>query len=155
MASPPKSKRRAQHDGSVASEIDNSAKPPTDKAEEFVKLLVYALSNAKVTRKLKEALGVAEQLAGLQQDIEAMRKAMRVRDDVIVELKKEVLTLRTQHDDLEQYTRRHSVRLTGLTETTDENVYDTVMAVFNEERGVCPTTTPVSMQAGDEVEQDR
>ena len=102
---------------------------------------MYALSNAEVTRKLKEALGVAEQLAGLQQDLEAMRNALRVRDDVIVELKKEVLTLRTQHDDLEQYTRRNSVRLTGLTETTYENVYDTAMTVFNEEMGVCPPIT--------------
>ena len=135
----PKSKRRAQRDGSVVSEIDNSAEPPTNKAaEEFAQLLVYALSNAEVTRKLKEALGVAEQLAGLQTELEAMRKATRVRDDVIVELKKGVVTLRTQHDHLEQYTRRNSVRLTGLTETTDDNVYDTVMTVFNEEMGVCP-----------------
>ena len=101
----PKLKRPAQRDGSVASEIDNSAEPPTDKAEEFAKLLVYALSNAEVTRKLNEALGVAEQLAGLQTELEVMRKAMRVTDDVIVELKKEVLTLRTQHDDLEKFSQ--------------------------------------------------
>ena len=69
----PKSKKRAQRDGSVASEIDNSAErharaePSTDKAEEFAQLLVYALSNAEVTRKLKVALGVCEQLDSIQQ----------------------------------------------------------------------------------------
>ena len=38
-------------------------------------------------------------------------------------------------------TLRNSVRLTGLTETTYENVYDTVMTVFNEEMVVCPPIT--------------
>ena len=150
----PKSKKRAQRDGSVASEIDNSAErhtraePSTDKAEEFAQLLVYALSNAEVARKLKVALGVCEQLDSIQQELEALRKAMKVKDDAILELKKEVVTLRSEHDDLEQYTRRNSIRLTGLTETKDENVYDTVMAVLNEEMGVSP---PISADEIDRI----
>ena len=150
----PRSKKRAQRDGSVASEIDNSAErhtraePSTVKAEEFAQLLVYALSNAEVTRKLKVALGVCEQLDSIQQEREALRKAMKVKDDAIVELKKEVVTLRSEHDDLEQYTRRNSIRLTGLTETKDENVYDTVMAVLNEEMGVSP---PISADEIDRI----
>ena len=82
---------------------------------------------------------MCEQLDSIQQELEALRKAMKVKDDAIVELKKEVVTLRSEHDDLEQYTRRNSIRLTGLTETKDENVYDTVMAVLNEEMGVSPS----------------
>ena len=60
----------------------------------------------------------------------------------MVNLKKEMVTLRAEHDELEQYTRRNSVRLTGLTEATNENVYDIVITVFNEEMEVSPPITP-------------
>ena len=63
---------------------------------------------------------------------EAMRKAMPVRDEAICELKKDVVILRTQQDELEQYSRQNSVRITGLPETLDVTIYDTVMAVFND-----------------------
>ena len=59
-----------------------------------------------------------------------------------------MVTLRSEHDDLEQYTRRNSIRLTGLTETKDKNVYDTVMAVLNEEMGVSP---PISADEIDRI----
>ena len=99
-----KSKRRAQRNGSV--DIDSAE--PTNKAEEFAALLVYAIVNADVTRKLREALGVNEQLANLQGELEALRKDVRVRDDAMVNVKKEMVTLRAEHDELEQYTRRNS-----------------------------------------------
>ena len=106
-----KSKRREQRDGSV----DDSPEP-TNKAEEFAELLVYALGNAEVTKKLREALGLNEQLENLQAEIEALRKAVRARNEAMVNLKKEMVTLHAEHDELEQYTRINSVRLTGLTE---------------------------------------
>ena len=132
-----KSKRRAQRDGSV----DDSPEP-TNKAEEFAELLIYALGNAEVTKKLREALGLKEQLENLQAEIEALRKAVRARDEAMVNLKKEMVTLHTEHDELEQYTQRNSIRLTGLTEATNENVYDIVMTIFNEEMGVSPPISP-------------
>ena len=132
-----KSKRRAQRDGSV----DNSPEP-TNKAEEFAELLVYAFGNAEVTKKLREALGLNEQLENLQAEVEALRKAVRARDEAMVNLKKEMVTLHTEHDELDQYTRRNSVTLTGLTEATNENVYDIVMTIFNEEIGVIPPISP-------------
>ena len=83
-----------------------------------------------------------EQLENLQAEIEALRKAVRVMDETMVNLKKEMVTLHAEHDELEQYTRRNSVRLTGLTEATNENVYDIVMTIFNEEMGVSPPISP-------------
>ena len=65
-----------------------------------------------------------EQLENLQAEIEALRKAVRVRDETMVNLEKEMVTVHAEHDELEQYTRRNSVRLTVLTEATHENVYD-------------------------------
>ncbi len=82
-----------------------------------------------------------EQLENLQAEIEALRKAVRVRDETIVNLKKEIVTLHAEHDELEQYTRRNSVRLTGLIEATNENVYDIVMTIFKE-MGVSPPISP-------------
>ena len=96
-----KSKSCTQRDGNV--DIDSAE--PTNKAEEFAELLIYAFGNADVTRKLGEALGVNEQLANLQGELEALRKDVRVRDEATVNLKKEMVTL---HDELEQYTRRNS-----------------------------------------------
>ena len=57
----------------------------------------------------------------------------------MVNLKKEMVTLHAEHDELEQYTRRNSVR---LTEATNENVYDIAMTIFNEEMGVSPPISP-------------
>ena len=59
----------------------------------------------------------------------------------MVNLKKEMVTLHAEHDELEQYTRRNSVRLTGLIEATNENVYDIVMTIFKE-MGVSPPISP-------------
>ena len=53
-----------------------------------------------------------------------------------------MVTLHAEHDELEQYTRGDSVRLTGLTGATNENVYDIVMTTFNEEMGVSPPISP-------------
>ena len=80
-------------------------------------------------------MGVNEQLANLQGELDALLKDVRVRDEAMVNLKKKMVTLRAEHDELEQYTRKNSVRLTGLNEATNENVYDIVMPVFNEEMG--------------------
>ena len=95
-----------------------------------------------------EALGVNEQLANLQGELEALRKDVRVRDEAMVNLKKGMVTLRAEHDELEQYTRRNSVRLTGLTEATNENVYDIVMTIFNEEVGLSP---PITLEEIDRI----
>ena len=81
--------------------------------------------------------------------------------------------LRTQQEELDQYLPRNSVRLTGLPETPDENIYATVMEVFNDATRVTPPLTAVDidriyiagkpdrqqliiwMQARNELEQDR
>ena len=89
-----------------------------------------------------------EQLANLQGELEALRKDVRVRDEAMVNLKKGMVTLRAEHDELEQYTRRNSDRLTGLTEATHENVYDIVMTIFNEEVGVSP---PITLEEIDRI----
>ena len=60
----------------------------------------------------------------------------------MVNLKRGMVTLRAEHGELEQYTRRNSVILTGLTEATNENVYDIVITIFYEEMGVSHPITP-------------
>ena len=45
---------------------------------------VLTLLTLIVTRKLREALGVNEQLANLQGELEALRKDVRVRDEAMV-----------------------------------------------------------------------
>ena len=48
-------------------------------------------------------------------------------------------------DELEQYSTRSSVRLTGLPEKPDENNYATVMEVFNDAAWVTPPITAVDI----------
>ena len=113
------------------SETDN-------KAEEFAQLLLYALKNEDIARGFRNALGLQEQLADIHREVTNLRDIVRKKDHDIETLKKEVHGLQLQQDEMEQYSRRNSVRLSGLPERQNENVVELVMKVINVEMAVTP-----------------
>ena len=115
---------RAKKNGArLTTELDSIAiGVTTEKADEFVQLFLHALGNKDIAVKLRAAMGVSQQLAGLQQEVHAMRTELASKDARIETLQKKVDAIELQQDELEQYSRRNSVRLSGLTEEADEDV---------------------------------
>ena len=121
---------------------------PAERADEFMRLFLRAIKNEEIARGLREALGVQEQLAALHRELTTLRTVVRERETKIDTLQKEVAVLKEQHDDLEQYSRRNSVRLSGLPESPDENVVALVMKVVNEDMAVTP---PLAIEEIDRI----
>ena len=51
----------------------------TEKADEFVQLFLHAFGNKDIAIKLTAAMGVSHQLAGLQQEVHALRSELASR----------------------------------------------------------------------------
>lgn len=81
---------------------------------------------AKLTRIIKAATReVVENLDSLRGEVRTLKAALQDRDATIKDLKSEVRDLREANDALEQYGRRHSLRISGI----DESKEDTTAAV--------------------------
>ena len=83
-------------------------------------------------------MGVSQQLAGLQQEVHALRTELASKDARIETLQKKVDAIELQQDELEQYSRRNSVRLSGLTEEAEEDVVKGVLVTLNNVMGITP-----------------
>ena len=120
---------RAKKNGArLSTELDSIAiGVTTEKADEFVQLFLHALGNKNIAVKLRAAMGVSQQLAGLQQEVHALRTELASKDARIETLQKKVDAVELQQDELEQYSRRNSVRLSGLTAEADEDVMKGVL----------------------------
>ena len=127
-----RAKKNEQKNG--AARVSTEADPigvTTEKADEFVQLFLHALGNKDIAIKLRAAMGVSQQLAGLQQEVRALRTELASKDARIETLQKKVDAIELQQDELEQYSRRNSVRLSGLTEEADEDVVKGVLVTLN------------------------
>ena len=134
-----RAKKNEQKNG--AARVSTDADPigvTTEKAEEFVQLFLHALGNKDIAIKLRAAMGVSQQLAGLQQEVHALRTELASKDARIETLQKKVDAIELQQDELEQYSRRNSVRLSGLNEEADEDVVKGVLVTLNNVMGITP-----------------
>ena len=131
---------RAKKNGArLSTELDSIAiGVTTEKADEFVQLFLHALGNKDIAVKLRAAMGVSQQLAGLQQEVHALRTELASQDARIETLQKKVDAIELQQDELEQYSRRNSVRLSGLTEEADEDVMKGVLVTLNHVMCITP-----------------
>ena len=116
----------------------SSGAVPVEDEDNFVRLLLHALGNKSIASKLKEALGVTEQIACLQHDLGTLRTELATRDAKIVVLEKRLDESELKNDELEQYSRRNSLRLTGLAEKSDEDVVGGLLNTFNVVMGITP-----------------
>ena len=114
----------------------------SEKADEFVQLFLHALGNKDIAIKLRAAMGVSRQLAGLQQEVHALRSELASKDARIETLQKKVDAIELKQDELEQYSRRNWESLSGLTEEADEDVVKGVLVTLN---NVMCITAPIDI----------
>ena len=101
--------------------------------EDFVKAFMATLSNEYVLKKIKAAL-----FDDFTKEIVQLRKALEVRDSRIKTLEAEVEKLSAAADNQEQYSRRNSLRISGLPESDTEDVVEESLKLFNNIMKVSP-----------------
>ena len=91
--------------------------------------------------KMKKELASASALTDLQATLGALRAEIKTKDAKILALEGKVSALESSMDDLEQYTRRNSVRLYGLPETEGEETTAATVNALNENLLLDPPLT--------------
>ena len=67
----------------------------------------------------------------LRKELDSLRKNIETKDRNIAELENEIEILKVDQDRLEQYSRRNSLRISGLPEQNDENVRQRIVDLCN------------------------
>ena len=108
--------------------------------DDFVKCLIAAFTNPEVIDMLQTAV-----CGKLQAEINDLKTMIAKKDDTIDSLSKQVSSLEKKCDDLEQYSRRNSLRIYGIAEDaahTGESIDEKVLALVNSDFEVTPPLTP-------------
>uniref|UniRef100_X2AIS8 Uncharacterized protein n=1 Tax=Capitella teleta TaxID=283909 RepID=X2AIS8_CAPTE len=85
-----------------------------------------------------------------RQELISLKAELKKKDSVIKHLDRQIESLESQNDALEQYTRRNSIRVTGLPEVEHEDILDRTLKIVNEDLEVNP---PISIMDIDRVHQ--
>ena len=101
--------------------------------ESFVKALSFALRDDQVRASLTDIVGES-----FRQEIAFLKAELKRKDGEIVVLQRGADTLVSRTDSLEQYTRRNSLRLTGLSETDNEDILKRTVDIMNNKMKVEP-----------------
>lgn len=80
-------------------------------------------------------------LPSLQGELEDLRTQLKAKDEEIDSLKSELRHAQDKDDELEQYTRRNSLRITGIPEERNEDCYDKVLQLANTNLQLNPPLT--------------
>ena len=108
--------------------------------EDFTNHLFDALENEKIVNKFclifertlsKSTTQINEAVAELQQTVVRPNNIIKQRDEEIVNLKKVNLALTERMDDLEQYSRKPSIRVYGVPKSTPGNTDEKLLHLFN------------------------
>ena len=70
--------------------------------------------------------------------VDTLRKQLEAKNQEIVDLRSEVVSLKVMYDDLEQHGRRGSMRVFGVPEHTTGTVDDKVLSLVNQHLKVTP-----------------
>ena len=79
--------------------------------KDFTKAFLLALKEDEV----QKSLGISDlkqEITGLRQTVELFRKELHEKDQTISSLEKRISILKNEKDQLEQYSRRNSLRMT-------------------------------------------
>lgn len=98
--------------------------------KDFTKAFLLALKDEEVQKSLCIA-DLKQEISGLRQTVELFRKELHDKDQKIASLENRIAILETENDNLEQYSRRNSLRITGLVESESEDILSTVLDVIN------------------------
>ena len=107
-----------------------------DEDTKFKLAFMEALGDAQVAAKLTTIMRAAnkdlvDQVASLREEVRGLKTALADRDATIAQLQGEVRGLRLHNDALEQYGRRSSLRITGISED-HEDTTAAVVSLANE-----------------------
>ena len=92
---------------------------------EFIKVLIVALNDKTIQNKLQDVIS-----SDLKKEIAHLNDNLSKKDQVIKDLENKVSVLEFKYDELEQYSRRNSLRITGLSEN-DEDPCETTLNLFD------------------------
>ncbi|ELU00820.1 hypothetical protein CAPTEDRAFT_188928 [Capitella teleta] len=109
----------------------------------FVAALTSALQDTQVRACLSDIVGES-----FRQELISLKAELKKKDSVIEHLDRRIESLESQNDALEQYTRRNSIRVTGLPEVKHEDILDRTLKIVNEDMEVNP---PISIMDIDRV----
>lgn len=101
--------------------------------QDFCTGLLAALSNVQIVEKLCAVLN-----RDLITEIQHLRSVIIKKEEKITDLDKRVVSLEKQVDDLEQYSRRNSVRISGLPEYPNTDPSDVTLYLLNKTMGITP-----------------
>ena len=109
--------------------------------DKFAQILLSCLKDKEVIKQFRDVTGfqnIQDSVNSLSRNIENLKKTIEAKDVVITALKEEVKTLNHKVDDLEQYSRRNSVRVTGIPENENEAIGKSVLEMINNRMKVEP-----------------
>ena len=108
-------------------------------SEDFRKAILSALQDDSVQKAIAAIVGeslesqiVAFRLESehARRNISSLRQQLDQRDVELVALKRDVRQLESQMESLEQYSRRNSIRISGVAEDDSEDATQKTMSVF-------------------------
>ena len=99
--------------------------------DEFVKAFVLALSDDRVARKLQDTI-----CGQLSKEVSELRNIVKARDVKVNELQTEIDDMKSTIDEHEQYSRRNSLRISGIHEELNEDIVDVTLKFINKELGL-------------------
>ena len=102
---------------------------------DFVKAFILALSDDRVARKLQDAI-----CGQLTKEVCELRDIVKSRDVEVKELKTEIDEMKAILDVHEQYSRRNSLRISGVIEDANEDIVAVTLGFINKELGMA---TPI------------
>ena len=102
-------------------------------AQQFALNLLTALKDADIKKELS---AIVE--SGLRQELDTLRERLQEKDRVIAGLTQRVDSQEEQVDALEQYSRRNSLRVSGLDEKMHEDPMEEALKFINVELKVTP-----------------
>lgn len=109
----------------------------TDSMKSEILPIMDAIANLR--KEIKADFG--EQMNNLRQTVASLKDIITKKDETIASLEKRVEALEQSQDDLEQYSRRNSVRLSGLVENKKEDTAALAIDVLNDRMKLTPPLT--------------
>ena len=139
------SKRIGSASMSLRSTEDDAAKDA-----DFARGFRLVLGNREIMEQMKATLlgDILNEINALKQDIHRIRLESNNKEEVIATLKAEVDTVTQKCDALEQYSRRNSLRISGIPEKGNEDVGETTLRLFNTVMNIVP---PIDIKDIDRV----
>ena len=106
--------------------------------DKFTQALVKALQNEAVQASLQQTIG-----REIRRELKEMKDLINEQNNKIRNLEKKIEEICEKNDDLEQYSRRNSLRIFGLDETEHENPSEVTLKLINSDLGISMDVTSI------------